>query len=108
MVHSLDESVGRVRKALTRLGLEKNTIVVFTSDNGGLLRVPGRAGQRPGRPPGGTPITSNVPLRGGKAWIHEGGLRVPLVVHWPGVTRPGSKTDTPAVSVDYFPTILDE
>jgi len=101
MIQSLDESVGRIMKQLDRLGLTDNTVVVFTSDNGGLTRAPGT------RKNSGTRITSNAPLRGGKAMIWEGGIRVPTIVRWPGVTKAGSKCDTPIISVDYLPTLLE-
>jgi arylsulfatase A-like enzyme len=65
------------------------TIVIFTSDNGGLLRT-----------------TSNVPLRAGKGSAYEGGVRVPLIVKWPGVTQPGSLCETPVITVDHYPTML--
>ncbi len=93
MVASLDESVGRVLDQLKALGLDRNTIVVFTSDNGGLATTEG------------TP-TANVPLRMGKGWPYEGGVREPLLVKWPGVTRPGSVTDAQIIATDYYPTFL--
>jgi len=94
MVESLDESIGRVMKKLTELGLEKETIVVFTSDNGGLSTSEGSP-------------TSNVPLRAGKGWLYEGGVREPLVVKWPGVTKPGSVCRESMTSTDYYPTFLE-
>jgi len=93
MVESLDESVGRVLAKLKELNLETNTIVIFTSDNGGLSTAEG------------TP-TSNLPLRTGKGWAYEGGIREPLLVRWPGVTQPGSVSHEPMISTDYYPTIL--
>lgn len=92
MVESLDEAVGRVRKRLDELKLADRTIVIFTSDNGGLITR-------------GT--TSNKPLRYGKASAYEGGVRVPLIVHWPGVTKHGSVSDTPVITMDLFPTLLE-
>jgi arylsulfatase A-like enzyme len=94
MVESLDDSVGRVLNKLKELGLENNTIVIFTSDNGGLSTAEG------------TP-TSNLPLRAGKGWGYEGGVREPLIVRWPGVTHPGSISHDPVISTDYYPTILE-
>ncbi len=94
MVESMDAGVGRVLQRLDELGLTDRTIVIFTSDNGGFL---GGAAQR---------ITSNVPLRSGKGSAYEGGVRVPLLVRWPGVVRPGSTCDTPVITVDIFPTLL--
>lgn len=92
MIESLDAAVGRVLDALTQFGLAERTVVVFTSDNGGLITQ-------------GT--TSNAPLRYGKASAYEGGVRVPLIVHWPGTTAPGSACDTPVVTMDLFPTLLE-
>ena len=94
LVESLDDSVGHVMDKLAELGLEKNTIIIFTSDNGGLSTTDGSP-------------TSNLPLRMSKGWGYEGGVRVPLIINWPGVTRPGSMTDEPVVSMDYYPTLLD-
>jgi len=93
MVESMDESVGRVMAKLKELNLETNTIVIFTSDNGGLSTAEG------------TP-TSNLPLRTGKGWAYEGGTREPLIVRWPGVTKPGSVSHGETISTDYYPTIL--
>ena len=90
LFESVDDSVGAVRKALADLNLDKNTIVVFTSDNGGLL-----------------PITKNPPYRAGKGSAYEGGVRVPWIVHWPGVTKPGSTSDTPIISCDLYPTLVE-
>jgi len=89
MVESVDDSVGRVMRTLRDLGLEDRTLVIFTSDNGGNARV-----------------TDNAPLRAGKGTNYEGGLRVPVVVKWPGRTRPGSISDEPVISTDFYPTIL--
>jgi arylsulfatase A-like enzyme len=94
MVDALDHSVGQVLEALSERGLSDNTVVVFVSDNGGLSTAEGHN-------------TSNRPLRGGKGWVYEGGIRVPYVIHWPGVTDPGSTTDVPAVTTDLYPTLLD-
>jgi len=94
MMESLDDSVGRVLNKLAALGLETNTIVIFTSDNGGLATAEG------------TP-TSNLPLRAGKGWDYEGGLREPLIVRWPGVIRPGSVSHGQVISPDFYPTLLE-
>ena len=93
MVESLDDSVGRVMAKLKELNLETNTIIIFTSDNGGLSTAEG------------TP-TSNFPLRTGKGWGYEGGVREPLLVKWPGVTPPGSVNHGQTISTDFYPTIL--
>ena len=96
MVKAMDENVGRVLEALERLGVADDTLVVFTSDNGGLSTL-----VRPNAP------TSNHPLRSGKGWCYEGGIRVPFIVRAPGVTRPGSTSSVPVVSMDVFPTVLE-
>ncbi|MGQ9913559.1 MAG: sulfatase, partial [Thermogutta sp.] len=97
MIHSMDEAVGRVTDAVERLGLADRTIVIFTSDNGGLT-LPACKQQ---------PVTHNIGLRAGKGSAYEGGVRVPLIVRWPGVTQPGSVSDTPVISSDLYPTILE-
>ena len=95
MVQSVDESVGRVLKKLGDLGLERDTIVIFMSDNGGLSTV---AREGP---------TCNLPLRAGKGWLYEGGIRVPMIVKWPGVVPAGSECHEPVVSTDFYPTMLE-
>ncbi len=90
MIQSLDEAVGRLLTKLKELDLEKNTVVIFMSDNGGLARV-----------------TSNLPLRAGKGSAYEGGHRTPMFIKWPDVIPAGSTCDTPVISVDFFPTILE-
>src|SRR6185503_8121735 len=69
-------------------------IVCFTSDNGGLSTSEGSP-------------TSNLPYRGGKGWVYEGGIRTPFIVRWPGVTKPASTCDAPVMSMDFHPTLLD-
>jgi arylsulfatase A-like enzyme len=95
MLRSVDESVGRIVKKLDELHLTENTIVIFTSDNGGAVHF------------GNPPATSNFPLRNGKGSAYEGGLRVPLIVKVPGVTRAGTVSDTPIITMDFFPTLLE-
>ena len=95
MLKSVDESVARVLKQLEELGLADHTVVVFTSDNGGAVHF--------GQPP----ATSNAPLRLGKGYAYEGGLRVPLIVKVPGMTRSGATCDWPVSSQDFFPTLLE-
>ena len=97
MVASMDESVGRIVERLEQLGLTDNTLVVFTSDNGGLT-------QRYGKHDG---FTENLPLRRGKGSAYEGGVRVPTIIRWPGVTQPDSICHEPISSVDYYPTLLE-
>ena len=89
LIESVDDSVGRLMAKLEELKLADNTIVIFTSDNGGV---------------NGT--TSNAPLRLGKGWAYEGGVRVPLIVKWPGVTKPGSECHSPVIGPDFYPTLL--
>ena len=92
MVEAMDEAVGKVLDRLEALGIADDTIVVFTSDNGGLSTSEGSP-------------TSNVPLRGGKGWLYEGGIREPWLVRAPGIA-PGSICDMPISSIDLLPTVL--
>jgi arylsulfatase A-like enzyme len=93
MVESMDTQVGRVLDALDRQGLAHGTVVMFLSDNGGLSTAEGSP-------------TSNLPLRGGKGWVYEGGIRTPLLVRWPGGAPAGSSVDTPVTTMDLYPTLL--
>lgn len=96
MVHSLDENVGRIMAKLGELGIAGRTVVFFLSDNGGFInKYETRV------------VTDNYPLRSGKGSLYEGGVRVPLIVQWPGVTQAGSVTDEPVSSIDFYRTILD-
>jgi arylsulfatase A-like enzyme len=97
MVTSLDENVGRVLKKLRERHLDRKTIVVFLSDNGGFVNIC--------RLQPGIPVTSNLPLRSGKGSLYEGGIRVPLIVSWPGVTE-GRVCEQPVYSCDLMPTLL--
>jgi arylsulfatase A-like enzyme len=94
MVESMDTAFGRVMKKLDELGLAENTLVIFTSDNGGLSTSEGSP-------------TSNLPLRAGKGWVYEGGIRVPLLARLPGMAKPGSTSDVPVISPDLFATALE-
>ncbi|MBN8734153.1 MAG: sulfatase-like hydrolase/transferase, partial [Acidobacteria bacterium] len=94
MVHSLDENVGRVLDKLKERGLERDTIVIFTSDNGGYI---GRFN--------GEVVTNNAPLRSGKGSAYQGGVRIPLIVRAPGVTKAGTVCAEPVTTMDFFPTI---
>ncbi|TKJ34470.1 MAG: sulfatase [Planctomycetes bacterium B3_Pla] len=94
MMQSLDESLGRVMDKLQALGLGDNTAIFFMSDNGGLSTSEGSP-------------TSNVPLRAGKGWLYEGGIREPMIVKWPGVVEPGSVCSEPVTSTDFYPTMLE-
>jgi arylsulfatase A-like enzyme len=89
MVESVDDSVGRVMKTLRELQLDKQTLVIFTSDNGGFARA-----------------TDNRPLRANKGSNYEGGIRVPVIIKWPGRIEPGSVSNEPVISTDLYPTIL--
>jgi len=86
--YDLDDGIGKLLQKIKDLGLEDNTLVVFTSDNGG------------------TQQSSQEPLRGNKGSYYEGGIREPFIVRWPGVTKPGSRSDVPVINVDLFPTFL--
>ncbi len=97
MVHSMDDAVGTLLDAVDRAGIADRTVIIFTSDNGGTMY-----GLLDGTVP-----TSNFPLRGGKATLFEGGIRVPCVVVWPGVTKSGSRSDEMIQSTDFYPTILN-
>jgi arylsulfatase A-like enzyme len=97
MIETLDDSIGLLLKKLDELALTERTIVIFTSDNGGLhvLEFPG------------TPATHNQPYRAGKGYVYEGGLREPLIIRWPGTIAPGSECETPVVLTDLVPTLLE-
>ena len=90
MIQSMDEAVGRVMDKLEELNIADHTIVVFMSDNGGLLGK-----------------TNNTPLRGGKAQAYEGGIREPMIIKWPGIAKAGSVCSEPVISTDFYPTILE-
>jgi len=94
MLEQMDTAIGRVLAAVDRCGLTERTIVVFMSDNGGLSTAEGHP-------------TSNLPLRGGKGWLYEGGVREPWIIRAPGITKPGSICDTPVISNDFYPTLLE-
>jgi arylsulfatase A-like enzyme len=94
MVESMDRAVGRVLSTLDELGLAENTIVCLTSDNGGLSTSEGSP-------------TSNLPLRGGKGWLYEGGIREAFLIRAPGVTKAGSVCDVPVMSIDFYPTVME-
>jgi len=94
MVEAMDQAVGTVLATLDRLNLSERTVIVFTSDNGGVSAGDGKA-------------TSNLPLRGGKGRQWEGGIREPYFIRWPGVTKPGSTNATPVTGTDFYPTLLE-
>ncbi len=95
MVYALDENVGRLINAVEELDLDKNTIIIFMSDNGGLSTL-----GREWAP------TSNLPLRAGKGWCYEGGIREPMIIKAPGIAQAGSISNEPVISHDFYPTIL--
>ncbi len=109
MVESVDESLGRVVARLRVLGLERDTIIIFTSDNGGMSAAnfwnPSRV--IPPEERDTAYSTSNLPLRGAKGWLYEGGIRVPLIIKWPGRGQIGSICREPVIGTDYYPTVLD-
>lgn len=96
MIESTDMALGSLRTVLARAGVADNTIILLTSDNGGV----GFQNRRLHR------IADNGPLRAGKGFLYEGGIREPFLVHWPGVTKPGSVCDVPVSGLDLMPTIL--
>jgi arylsulfatase A-like enzyme len=100
MIASLDESVGRLLEALDELGLAENTLVVFSSDNGGVGGYRSAGLAKDG-------ITDNAPLKGGKGTLAEGGIRVPYIFRWTGVIRPGRTEATPINSVDLYPSLIE-
>lgn len=94
MIEAMDQAVGKVLDGLERMGLSENTVVILMSDNGGLSTSEGFP-------------TSNLPLRAGKGWLYEGGIREPMIVRWPGNVRSGSRCDEPVISTDFYPTMLE-
>src|SRR6185436_9576738 len=101
MIYSVDESVGRVMKTLDKLKLADSTVLIFTSDNGGVGGYVREGIKKAGD------VTDNAPLRSGKGSLYEGGIRDPFIVRWPGVTKAGSVCDVPTIHVDVFPTLLE-
>ncbi|MFN3193805.1 MAG: sulfatase, partial [Aureliella sp.] len=108
MVEATDESLARIRNKLTELGLERNTIIIFTSDNGGMAASNQYRGtHHPRKTLNSRFASSNLPLRGAKGWNYEGGIRVPLIVHWPGNLKPNTTSHAIITGTDYYPTLLD-
>ena len=89
LMESVDDAMGHIRATLAKLEIDDRTIIIFTGDNGGLIGP-----------------TSNKPLRVGKGSAYEGGVRVPWIIHWPGVTKPGTESATPIMTIDIHPTVL--
>jgi arylsulfatase A len=96
LLEELDSSVGKIVGAIDRMGLSRNTLVIFISDNGGLEHEQN-----------GTIVTSNAPLRGEKGSLYEGGIRVPALMRWPGIVPAGVVLDTPATTMDIYPTLME-
>ena len=94
MIEAMDQAVGKVLNALDQQNLADETVVMFMSDNGGLSTSEGHP-------------TSNLPLRAGKGWLYEGGIREPMMIKWPGVTKPGSLCSETVISTDFYPTMLE-
>jgi len=94
MIYSVDENLGKLFAKLKQLKLDRNTIIFFTSDNGGLSTCEGSP-------------TSNFPLRAGKGWLYEGGIRVPLIIKAPGFIDKPAVTDVPVSTIDFYQTILE-
>jgi arylsulfatase A-like enzyme len=94
LIENLDTNIGRLLKAIEETGQADNTIVIFSSDNGGLATAEGSP-------------TSNLPLTDGKGWMYEGGIREPLIVKWPGVVKPDSTCDVPVITPDFLPTLAE-
>lgn len=96
MIESMDDSIGRLMRKLEQAGIADNTVFIFTADNGGLATPEGPD----------TPATTNAPLRAGKGYLYEGGIRVPLIVTWPKRIKAGSVNRTPVYSADLFATAV--
>ncbi len=94
MVEAMDAAVGKVLSKLKSLGLDQNTVIIFMSDNGGLSTAEGHP-------------TSNLPLRAGKGWLYEGGIREPMIIKWPHITASASVCSEPVTSTDFYPTMLE-
>ncbi len=94
MVEGMDQAVGKVLSKIEELGIQRNTVIIFMSDNGGLSTSEGHP-------------TSNLPLRAGKGWLYEGGIREPMIIKAPGLTRPGTECGEAVISTDFYPTILE-
>jgi len=108
MVEATDESLGRIRTKLKELGLDENTIIIFTSDNGGMAASNQYRGiNHPRKTLNSRFASSNLPLRGAKGWNYEGGIRAPLIVHWPGRIQPNSTSHAVVTGTDYYPTLLE-
>ncbi len=101
MIETVDTGVGSILAELEALRLTEKTIVIFYSDNGGV------GGYAEAGVKGTRGVTSQAPLRGGKGMLYEGGIRVPMIVRWPGVTQPGSVCAAPVITLDFYPTLAE-
>jgi arylsulfatase A-like enzyme len=99
MVENVDTNLGRVVERLEQLGIGDNTVVILTSDHGGLSSR-GIDGQR-------ELATSNLPYRHGKGWLYDGGIRVPMIVRWPGKVQPGTVSEVQVTGTDHYPSLLE-
>src|SRR5690606_12004870 len=97
LIEGMDKSLGDIMDFLKKKGIDKNTIIIFMSDNGGLDHH-----QR-----GGPVNTHNYPLKSGKGSVYEGGIREPMIVKWPGITKPNTVNKNPVIIDDFFPSILE-
>ena len=97
MIESLDTGVGRILDKLDELKIADRTIVIFFSDNGGFSHARGKKND----------VTDNAPLRMGKGYLYEGGIREPLLIRFPGLVKPGTVCKQPVVSTDFYPTLLE-
>jgi arylsulfatase A-like enzyme len=97
LIEGMDKSLGDIMKYIEERGIEKNTVIIFMSDNGGLSLPPRK----------GMPYTHNLPLRSGKGSVYEGGIRVPMLLKWPAVVKPGTVSSQYLIAEDLFPTLLD-
>jgi len=102
LIEGMDKSLGDIINFLDEKGVAKNTVILFMSDNGGLSLAKDLGGSRDG-----VSHTQNIPLRAGKGSVYEGGIRIPMIVKWPAMIKPSSKTDTPVIVEDLFPTLLE-
>ena len=106
MVAAVDDSVGAITGKLTELGIDDNTVVIFFSDNGGLCTRPANQNDRKAKASRVGP-GCNLPLRSGKGWLYEGGIREATIIRAPGVSREGGVCSSPVISTDFFPTMLE-
>jgi arylsulfatase A-like enzyme len=108
MIEATDQSLGRIRAKLKELGLEEDTIIIFTADNGGMSASNQYRGIHHLRETLNSRFaSSNLPLRGAKGWNYEGGIRVPLIVHWPGNIQANTRSHAVVTGTDFYPTLLE-